>query len=121
MFANTAHRPWTLPPRPWAMAMRWHDLAFLHWPVPAQTIRPLIPPALDVDSYDGKAWIGVVPFRMTGVRPRFVPSLPGLSAFPEINVRTYVTTGGKPGVWFFSLDAAHRLAVWTARRTFHLP
>jgi uncharacterized protein len=103
------------------MAMRWHDLLFLHWPLDAAVLRPLIPAALELDIFDGKAWIGVVPFRMTGVRPRFVPPLPGLSAFGEINVRTYVTIGGKPGVWFFSLDAANRLAVWTARWTFHLP
>jgi len=110
-----------MPVRRWSMAMRWHDLLFLHWPLDAAVLRPLIPPALQLDTYDGKAWIGVVPFRMTGVRPRFVPSLPGLSAFPEINVRTYVSAGGKPGVWFFSLDAANRPAVWTARRAFHLP
>jgi uncharacterized protein YqjF (DUF2071 family) len=103
------------------MAMRWHDLAFLHWPLDPGVLRPLIPSALELDTYDGKAWIGVVPFRMTGVRPRFVPPLPGLSAFSEINVRTYVTTGGKPGVWFFSLDAANSPAVWTARWAFHLP
>jgi uncharacterized protein YqjF (DUF2071 family) len=117
----TDHRPWPLPARPWVMAMRWHDLAFLHWPLEPGVLRPLIPPALELDTYDGKAWIGVVPFRMTGVRPRFVPSLPGLSAFGEINVRTYVTAGGKPGVWFFSLDAANRPAVWTARWAFYLP
>jgi uncharacterized protein YqjF (DUF2071 family) len=103
------------------VAMRWHDLLFCHWPIPPAVLRPFIPPALEIDTFDGQAWIGVVPFHMTGVRPRFVPALPGLSAFAEINVRTYVTTGGKPGVWFLSLDAAHRLAVWGARLTFHLP
>jgi uncharacterized protein YqjF (DUF2071 family) len=76
---------------------------------------------LPLDTFDGQAWVGVVPFRMTGVRPRGVPALPGLSAFPELNVRTYVTLDGKPGVYFFSLDAANRLAVETARRTYFLP
>jgi uncharacterized protein YqjF (DUF2071 family) len=103
------------------MAMRWHDLLFMHWPVPVETLRPLVPPALEIETFDATAWIGVVPFRMTGVRPRFTPAFPGLSRFPELNVRTYVTHGGRPGVWFFSLDAANRLAVWTARGTFHLP
>ena len=103
------------------MAMRWHDLVFLHWPVPAATLRPLIPRSLTVDTFDGHAWIGIVPFRMTGVRPRCVPSLPWLSAFAELNVRTYVTVEDKPGVWFFSLDAANPVAVRAARRTFHLP
>jgi uncharacterized protein YqjF (DUF2071 family) len=103
------------------MAMRWHDLLFSHWPIDGRFLRPLIPPALQIDTYEGQAWIGVVPFRMTGVRPRYVPPLPGLSAFAEINLRTYVTAENKPGVWFFSLDAANRLAVWGARWTYHLP
>jgi hypothetical protein len=103
------------------MGMRWHDLLFMHWPVPVAALRELIPPGLEIDTFEGEAWIGVVPFRMSGVRPRFVPSLPGISAFPELNVRTYVRTGGRPGVWFFSLDAASRLAVRAARVSFHLP
>jgi uncharacterized protein YqjF (DUF2071 family) len=118
---NPDHRPWPLPNRPWAMVMRWHDLLFMHWPLDLAVLRPLVPSSLQIDTYDGKAWIGIVPFRMTGVRPRFVPALPGLSSFAEINVRTYVTMGSKPGVWFFSLDAANRPAVWAARWTFHLP
>jgi uncharacterized protein len=103
------------------MAMRWHDLLFSHWPVDAALLRPLIPTALQIDTYNGQAWIGVVPFHMTGVRPRFVPPLPGLSAFAEINVRTYVTAENKPGVWFFSLDAANRVAVRGARWSYRLP
>ncbi|HWQ15766.1 MAG TPA: DUF2071 domain-containing protein [Roseiflexaceae bacterium] len=101
--------------------MLWHDLLFMHWPVPAGALRPLIPPSLTLETYDGAAWLGVVPFRMSGVRPRLVPPLPWLSAFPELNVRTYVTAGGKPGVWFFSLDAANPVAVEAARLGFHLP
>jgi hypothetical protein len=103
------------------MHMAWLDLLFAHWRVPSAALRPLIPPALELDEFDGSAWIAVVPFRMSGVRPRFGPSVPGLSDFPELNVRTYVTKDGKPGVWFFSLDATNRLAVRAARRFFHLP
>ncbi|HSF33713.1 MAG TPA: DUF2071 domain-containing protein [Candidatus Tectomicrobia bacterium] len=121
MTTETSHRPWELPGRPWVLAMRWHDLLFMHWPVRFDALRVLIPPSLTLDTFDGMAWIGVVPFRMTGVRPRLLPALPWLSAFPELNVRTYVTTGGKPGVWFFSLDAANPLAVRLARWLFHLP
>ena len=121
MRIDTAHRPWNLPKRPWMFAMRWHDLLFMHWPVPDHALRALIPPSLAIDTCAGTAWIGVVPFRMTGVRPRGLPALPWLSAFPELNVRTYVTTGGKPGVWFFSLDAANPIAVRLARLFFHLP
>lgn len=116
----TEHRPWPAPDRPWAMAMRWHDLMFMHWPVPAAALRPLIPRRLDLDTFDGHAWLGVVPFRMTGVRPRLVPPVPGMSAFPELNVRTYVTADDKPGVWFFSLDASNPVAVRVARWTYHL-
>jgi hypothetical protein len=115
------HRPYPAPPTPFVMHMMWLDLLFAHWRVPAAVLRPLIPPALALDEFDGSAWIGVVPFRMSGVRPRLAPSVPGLSDFPELNVRTYVTKDGKPGVWFFSLDAANRLAVRAARRVFHLP
>jgi len=103
------------------MAMQWHDLLFMHWPVPPAVLRPLIPPALALETFDGAAWLGVTPFRMAGTRPRLVPPLPWLSAFPELNVRTYVTAEGKPGVWFFSLDAANPLAVRGARALFHLP
>lgn len=116
-----SHRPWQLPSTRWVMAMSWQDLVFMHWPLPSEQLRPLIPPALEIDTFEGTAWIGVVPFRMTGVHPRFFPVLPWLSAFPELNVRTYVTTQGKPGVWFFSLDAANPIAVRAARWTFCLP
>ena len=121
MMHETTHRPWPLPQRPWVMAMRWHDLLFMHWPIRPAVLRPLIPAALTLDTFDGWAWLGVVPFRMTGVRPRCLPALPALSAFPEINVRTYVTTPGRSGVWFFSLDAASRLAVRAARFWYGLP
>ena len=103
------------------MRQKWHDLLFMHWRIPPQTLRPLIPRSLELDSFEGSAWLGIVPFRMTGVRLRGTPNIPGLSAFPELNVRTYVSAGGKPGVWFFSLDAASAIAVAAARAWFHLP
>lgn len=115
---QTSHRPWPLPETPWILFMRWHDLLFLHWPIRPQLIRPVIPSAVELDTFDGWAWIGVVPFRMTGVRPRYVP-LP--LAFAELNVRTYVKTPGRSGVWFFSLDAASWIAVRAARGLYGLP
>src|SRR5215216_5561646 len=118
---DTKHRPWPLPNRPWVMAMQWHDLLFMHWPVHASVLRPYIPPALELETFDGTAWLGITPFRMEGARPRLFPPLPWFSAFPELNVRTYVTAEGKPGVWFFSLDASNPLAVRGARYLFHLP
>ncbi|HEX4128620.1 MAG TPA: DUF2071 domain-containing protein [Pirellulales bacterium] len=110
-----------MPKRPWSWRQTWCDLLFAHWSVPAEALRPLVPAELAIDKCDGTAWIGVVPFRMQGVMLRWLPDVPGLSAFPELNVRTYVTCNGRPGVWFFSLDATRRLAVWGARRFFHLP
>jgi uncharacterized protein YqjF (DUF2071 family) len=121
MMDQVSHRPWPLPRSPWVMAQTWHDLLFAHWPMPAHTLRREVPPRLELDTFDGQAWLAVTPFRMTGVRPRLLPLLPGLSAFPELNVRTYVTDGQKRGVWFFSLDAGNRAAVELARRWFHLP
>ena len=116
-----AHRPWPLPDSPWLMTQSWHDLLFAHWPVDAEALRAKIPPGLPLDLFDGQAWIGIVPFRMTNVAPRFVPALPLVSEFAELNVRTYVTLGGKPGVYFFSLDAASPIAVAAARSMLRLP
>jgi uncharacterized protein len=118
---NVVHRPYPLPEAPWGLSMSWHDVLFMHWPVAEDVLRPLVPPRLRLDTFDGAAWLGVVPFRMSGVRPRFSPSVPLLSEFPEINLRTYVTADGKPGVWFFSLDAHNPVAVRLARATFALP
>jgi uncharacterized protein YqjF (DUF2071 family) len=118
---HTEHRPWPLPSGPWIMAQSWHDLLFAHWPVDAAMLRSHIPADLKIDTFDGHAWLGIVPFSMSDVRLRWAPPLPGLSAFPELNVRTYVTAQDKPGVWFFSLDAASALAVAAARISFHLP
>lgn len=119
--AATEHRPWPMPRAPFAMHMVWEDLLFAHWSFPPEAIARRLPPGLELDTFEGKAWLGIVPFRMSGTRPRFCPPVPGLSSFPELNVRTYVTAGGKPGVWFFSLDAAQWLAVRLARLGFSLP
>ena len=103
------------------MQMRWRELLFAHWVVDASVVRPLIPARLQLDLFEDRCYVGAVPFLMERVTPRLVPPLPGLHAFPELNLRTYVTLGGKPGVWFFSLDAGQKLAVRVARRLFHLP
>ena len=118
---HLAHRPWPLPTRRWTWRQTWHDLLFLHWPVPAPSLRTLVPPPLAIQEFGGAAWVGVIPFWMSDVAWRGWPGLPGASAFPELNVRTYVSWADQPGVWFFSLDAASRLAVWAARRLYHLP
>ena len=117
----TSHRPWPMPDGPWVMTQTWHDLLFAHWPVEASALRDKVPAAFPIDTFDGTAWLGIVPFRMSNVAPRGVPALPWISAFPELNVRTYVTLDGKPGVYFFSLDAANAVAVQAARLMAHLP
>ncbi len=119
---NTSNlRTWPIPQRRWTMTQTWHDLLFMHLPLPVETLRPLVPAALPLDTFAGQAWIGVVPFRMSGVRLRGLPDIPRTSAFPELNVRTYVTVDDKPGIFFFSLDAGNPLAVQAARSWFHLP
>jgi uncharacterized protein YqjF (DUF2071 family) len=118
---STAHRPWPMPSTPWLMTQSWHDLLFAHWPVDASQIRRVVPNDFDLDLFEGQAWLGVVPFYMTNVGVRAVPPVPWLSAFPELNVRTYVRAGDRPGVYFFSLDAGRWLAVAAARALFNLP
>ncbi len=114
------HRPYSLPTGRWRFDQVWSELAFLHWPVSTRWLRTRVPLGLEIDEFDGTAWIGVVPFRLR-IRLRGLPAIPRVQVFPELNVRTYVTAGGRPGVWFFSLDAPSPLAIWAARRWFHLP
>jgi len=110
-----------MPEAPWVMKQTWHDLLFAHWPAAADVLREHIPTEFQLDLFENQAWLGIVPFRMTNVSPRGVPSLPWVSAFPELNVRTYVHVDDKPGVFFFSLDAGSSLAVAAARTLFNLP
>ncbi|GCF09429.1 YqjF family protein [Dictyobacter arantiisoli] len=118
---ETQYRNYPLPESPWIMRQNWHDLLFAHWPIAPDKLRPLMPASFELDTFEGEAWVGVVPFRMSAVRPRGIPPIPALSYFPELNVRTYVTIDGKPGVYFFSLDAGNPIAVAIARSVFHLP
>lgn len=123
ILSTTEHRPWPLPNSPWVMTQRWNDLLFAHWPLPASELTHLLPEELTVDTFDGSAWVGVVPFWMDQVRMRGLPALPGLSRFPELNLRTYVRERhtNQAGVYFFSLDAANPFAVSVARMFFRLP
>lgn len=118
---HTKHRPFPVPTKPWVMEQQWHDLLFAHWALPPEKIRPLVPAGLELDLFQGQAYVAVAPFHMSGVRNRLMPPMPGLSRFPELNVRTYVRFAGIPGVYFFSLDAGNRPAVWGARMSYGLP
>jgi uncharacterized protein YqjF (DUF2071 family) len=119
--ADIAHRPWPPPAEPWVLAQTWADLLLAHWRVPVESVRALVPAELDVDEYDGSAWLGVIPFVLTACRFRGTLPLPWISTFPELNVRTYVTAEARPGIWFFSLDTSSRVAVEGARRAYKLP
>lgn len=103
------------------MTQTWNDLLFAHWPADPDALRALVPAPFELDRFEDQAWLGIVPFHMTNVAPRFVPALPWVSAFPELNVRTYVRVGDKAGVFFFSLDAASAVAVGAARTLLNLP
>jgi len=118
---QTGHRPILMPRGPWIMVQNWCDLLFAHWEVSAEQLRRLVPSPLELDLLNGKAYVAVTPFRITRLRPRYLSSLPAISHFPELNVRTYVRYKGIPGVFFFSLDAGNLSAVWGARIGYGLP
>jgi uncharacterized protein YqjF (DUF2071 family) len=121
VLSHTDHRPWPLPGKPWLWRQSWQDLAFIHHRVDAAALRPLLPPELTLQEFDGSAWVGVVPFRMGEMMLRTLPAPWLLRGFPELNVRTYVEFGGKPGVWFFSLDTTCRPLIAGARVLYGLP
>lgn len=105
----------------WLMTQTWHDLLFIHWPVPAHELRPLVPRQLELDHQEGTTWVSAVAFHLTNNRLRWLPPIPGTTAYPALNLRTYVNAGGKRGVYFFSIDADHRAMVWGGRMAFKLP
>jgi uncharacterized protein len=115
------HRPFPMPQKPWVMRQEWHNLLFAHWEIDPNVLRRLVPQHLNLDLWHERAYVAVAPFVIRRLRPRGMSSLPVLSHFPEINVRTYVEFGGIPGVFFFSLDAANLSAVFGARAAYHLP
>ena len=118
---TVAHRPWPLPRAPWVLFQSWQDLLFAHWSVAPETLRPLVPGALELDLHEGRAWIGITPFAVEEFRPRGLPAMGPLSSFPELNLRTYVRAAGQAGIHFFSLDAGSLAAVLGARTVFRLP
>lgn len=112
---TVGHRPYPLPEGKWMMTQTWENLLFIHWRVPENALRPLLPSPLELDTFAGEAWIGIVPFQVTHQRFRMLPELPWLNSYLELNVRTYVKHNGIQGVYFFSLDTNHPLSVLGAR------
>lgn len=115
------HRPWPLPTECWAQAQTWHDVLFAHWRTDAAELGRLLPPELTLDLFAGVAWIGVVAARVSGLRVRGLPPLPGVSSFAELDVRTYVTHGGRPGIWVFSMTVPSPIVVEAVKRLYKLP
>ena len=118
---ETAHRPWRLPERPWLLGQTCEDVLFAHWRVDARELEPHLPAGLELDRFDGAAYLGITPLRLTGLRLRGTVPLPRVSSLLALGVRAYVTAGGKPGIWFLSLDTSSRPAVEAARRAYGLP
>ncbi|WAH35277.1 YqjF family protein [Alicyclobacillus dauci] len=117
---SSSHRQFPIPNRPWVMKQSWMNLGFIHWPVPIHHIESMIPAELTLDTFEGQAWISLVPLRIVHMHARFVPAF-GFHGFPEVNLRTYVVRDGRPGVFFFRLDAEHRLVAALGRRFLHVP
>ncbi|WP_175384401.1 YqjF family protein [Bacillus sp. FJAT-27225] len=117
----TAHRPYPLPDLPWMMTQTWENLLFLHWPIPADQLRAHVPEQLELDTWEGQAWLTISPFQVKHQRFRILPEIPLLNEYLELNVRTYVKHGGKGGVYFFSLDANLAPAVLAANGLLALP
>ena len=118
---DVSHRQWDPPQQPWVLKQAWNHLLFAHWPVAGDRLRELVPSFVEIDTFDNQAWLSVTPFRLSDLSPRGLPALPVISSFDEINVRTYVVRDGKPGIYFFSLDANSVVAVGGASTVFHLP
>jgi uncharacterized protein len=121
LMEQTDHRPWPLPEGPWIQEQTWGNILFAHWPVPPEAVRPLVPDKLELDTWEGEAWVGITPICITGLRLRGTPALPLLSTFPEVDVRTYVQLEGKPGVFYFTLEAPNPVVAAAARLVYHMP
>jgi len=121
LLKDTSHRPWPLPSWPWKYYQEWNRVLFLHWAVDPELLRPLIPAKLELDEIEGQAWVSLVAFTMEQIRPKLLPAFPPVSNFDEINIRTYVKSGNKTGVYFLSIEAGKRFSAWLARSLSALP
>ena len=119
--AERERSPVPTPRGAWIMGQRWEDLLFLSWPVPAESMRALVPAGIEVDTFEGSAWVSAVPFWMERAHFRGLPPIPFLASFAEVNIRTYVRAGEHRAVWFLSLDTQSHVNVFIARHAFHLP
>jgi uncharacterized protein YqjF (DUF2071 family) len=121
LFSNSPHREWEKPEKDWSYYQEWNRVLFMHWEVSYEDLRPLVPAQLELDSFDGKFWVSVVPFTMEKIRPAYLPSFSPISDFHEINVRTYVKSGGKKGVYFINIEAEKFVSAFVSRSLSGLP
>lgn len=121
LLTHTSHRPWELPKEGWKYYQEWNEAIFLHWQVNFEELQELVPPALEIDLFDGKPWVSFVAFTMEKIRPRYLPAFPPISYFHEINIRTYVKSGSKTGVYFLSMEGSKRLSCLVAKGVSGLP
>lgn len=121
LLAESSHRPWPLPEGKWQYYQEWNEVLFFHWKVPAALLNPLIPAGLELDLFENEAWISLVPFTMEKISPAGLPPVAFISDFHEINLRTYVVTEGKPGVYFLNIEGQKHLSVWIAKQLSGLP
>ena len=103
------------------MKQQWRDLAYIHWRYDPAVVQELLPEGIEVDTFDGSAWVGLIPFSMRNISFPLIPPVPYFGSFPEVNVRTYVKRNGVPGVWFFSLDVNRLIPAFVARTTYFIP
>jgi uncharacterized protein YqjF (DUF2071 family) len=118
---EVGHRPWPPPRSPWVLAQTWLDTCFLHWPVEPEAVRRAVPHELPIETFEGRAWVTITPLFIRASRPRLVPPVFPWASFPEVNLRTYTTVDGKPGIYFLSLECASAVAVAVARAIYRLP
>ena len=118
---NTEHRPWQMPSEKWKFYQEWNNALFLHWQVELKELEKFVPKELEIDLFEGKPWISVVAFTMEKIRPRNLPSFPPVSYFDEINIRTYVKSNNKTGVYFLSIEGGKKLACTVAKKMSQLP
>ena len=111
----SSHRPWILPTTPWNYYQEWNNVVFLHWQVDLNELRTFVPTELEIDLFDGSAWVSLVAFTMENVSPRYLPDFAPISTFDEINIRTYVKHQDRPGVYFLSIEGGNRLSCWIAK------
>lgn len=115
------HRPWEMPSGGWSYYQEWNDAVFLHWRVDEDILRGWVPEDLEIDVFEGNAWVSLVAFTMEKIRPRYLPHFPPVSNFHEINVRTYVRYKGKTGVYFLSIEGGKTISCYVARKLSELP